>query len=1029
MTQESVSFENHSTRSQAFRIGKPGFLKSIVFKPTMILLALLLFSQAAFAGQVTILSPTDDTRVDFERMGLRVDTYTTEQLENMDRSTAISVGQSIDASFLVLTGARTSSEVFASLYETDEIRVAIEDLFQRGGTLFLGPVSGGVMNRFPDRMRSYFEQQDVFLPRAGHRASTSGGIGTFTAYANPDLMDLPILSEPNSLAQGTWAGVRSNIFYWQNFPADKALPILVREDNEYPVMLLQEGIAGEGKLILSQARDLTRVARSDFWENLIAYLGVSASGDAGAGAGSAAGVRGLAAGEPSRPLMFVEAFEDVAFEDIAEADMFEDSRIWEAFETVALSVHDTGETPEKATEARLGIIGDYLVAAFHCEEPNPAGLTTDITIRDDKAWTDDAVELVVVPHEGGSLYHVILTAGGAIYDARDRNNRWDADLITHVRIDSDAWRAVIAVPLSEVFEDGAVPDTFFANLARQEQAVGEISSWMAPIHGIPSAESVGHISRVSPRELAARLVDRPAGGVRGAAGEGFEIWQASAWEDGLGLTTRPLDDAEPGTLELHMPRRGTDAAVLLVRNHEPETLVFKVNPSRELKASGGQSVPFYDVATLYRGIPRLSSYETLGFDPLEDIGNGGLLSVAPGETAMLWLDAAGAGAAGRYRGELSLLPITIRDQQPINIPIDLHIYDVEIPDPLPLQVFTWGPYTGNVWGDRVQYVELAYESHINNFRATYPLEAIQPGPTFSDDPSDYLSNLSNFWDQGLNVKFTYSYHLFTKFTRDIKEAGFEGEPMDEQWQAYFIEWFGNWMSALESEGITYDDFWIQIEDEPRTHDLPLLVPQTALLKEHFPQARTWVSIAPWSTMEDLEALQPHIDLWVPERRRITMRETAPEELAFYKEQGEYWPYLCSRQMDMQSMMTYYRHRGIQDYLLGGEGIVLWAYNSWGGDSWAQWDTPRADGSGRFDEALVYRGEHGPVPSKRLFAFRAGIEDYVLLYLMEQAKGEASGADAGRIDELKSQAETLLGSNDPAEMEQWRRAVLALLETL
>ena len=1001
----------------------------MLLNPAMLLLSVLLVAQAALAGQITILSPTHDTRVDFERMGLRVDTYTKEQLENMTQSTAISVGQSIDASILVLTGARTSSEVFASLYETDEIRVAIDDLFSRGGMLYVGPVSGAVMNRFPDRMRTYFEEQDIFVPRAGHRGSASD---TFTAHANPDLTDHPILSQPNSLAQDDWAGVRSNKFYWKDFP-DTALPLLLGRNNDYPVMLLQEGIRGEGKLILSQARSLTRVARSEFWENLIAYLGGGGAGaDAGDGAREAAGVRGLAAGEPSRPLMFVEAFRDLAFEQLGEAQLFDDSRIWEAFETVELRAHDTGDTPSKATQARLGIIGDYLVAAYHAEEPSPDSIIADVAMRDGKAWTDDAVELVVVPDEGGSLFHVILTAGGAIYDARDRNNRWNSDVISHVRIGSDAWRAVIAVPLAQVFEGGEVPDTFFANFARQDPGAEAISSWVAPIHAIPSAESVGHISHISPRELAARLVDRPAGGVQRTEGEGFEIWQASAWEDGLGLNTRPLEDAEAGSIELHVPRRGTDAAVLLVRNNEPDTLNFKISPPRELKASGGGSVPFYDVATLYRGIARLSSYETLGFDPLEDIGNGGVLSVGPGQTAMLWIDAAGAGPAGQYSGELELLPFTLKEQEAVRIPLNLRIYATEIPERLPLQVYTWGPYMKAIRekSDPMAYVDLALASHINTFNVAYPVsDAIKPGPEISKNPDDYMSNLGDYLEHGRDVRFVYSYHVFDRFDSALKTAGFKGETMDKQWQSLFVEWVGQWMQALQSAGVGYDDFWIQIEDEPRTAALPELIAKTALLKKHFPEVRTWVSIAPWSIEQDLHDLQPHIDLWVPERRRITMRQTAPQELAFYQRQGNFWPYLCSRQMDMQPLITYYRHRGIQDYLLGGDGIVVWAFNSWGGNPWAQWDTPRADGSGRFDEGLVYRGEHGPVPSTRLFAFRAGIEDYVMLHLLAEAKDAAAGADSAKIDKLTAKAESLLASSEPAGIEQWRRDTLAFLERL
>lgn len=168
---------------------------------------------------------------------------------------------------------------------------------------------------------------------------------------------------------------------------------------------------------------------------------------------------------------------------------------------------------------------------------------------------------------------------------------------------------------------------------------------------------------------------------------------------------------------------------------------------------------------------------------------------------------------------------------------------------------------------------------------------------------------------------------------------------------------------------------------------------------------------------------------MPEFRRITMRETAADELSFYKAQGPFWPYRCSRQMDMKTLLGYYRQRGIEEYLLGADGMVLWAFNAWRNNPWVQWDSPRSGGGHAFDEGLVYRGAHGPVPTTRLFAFRAGIEDFVLMHLLSEAKSNASGDQESKIDELMEQAAGVLKTTDPAAIEEWRRETLTLLEGL
>lgn len=1010
----------------------------------LVVMVFMLLQQVAMAGQVTILAPREDTRVDFEKFGLRVSTYTQEQIENMQQQTAISLGQSIDASVLVLTGARISDKALASLFNTDEVRVALDDLFRRGGMLFIGQLSAGGMNAFSPQMREYFHAKGLYLPKGADRPTTQKTISHFKAYANSDLLDLPLLSKPNSLVKGKWTGVSNNIFYWSNFP-DSVLPILTGPENKYPVMLLQKDILGKGTFIISQARDLTRMARSEFWENMMTSL-MQPANDAlvptpkakanpslqsDAGSKLTADVEQAAS---AKPLFFLETFDGDDSKAIDSSNAFTDSRIWERFESVSLSIFNTAAKPQKATEAHMGIIGKHLVAAYVCQESDPKGIVAKVSSRDGDAWTDDCVELVLVPEKGGAVYHWIISASGAIYDAKDKIHKWHSNAMAYTRIEEHAWRAVVVIPLADVFEDGVVPNFFFANFAREEQGLREISSWVAPIHAIPTAQSTDYVSRLSARVLASRLLGREAEQTDKSTGKGLEIWQASAWENGLGLSSMPKDNLgvlKPA-LALHLPRGGTDATVLLVRNNDAHSQVFKINPPRELITGSGQSLPFADVLTLYRGVPRLSSYETLGFDPLEELGNSSLLTVGPGETAMLWIDASVKdGIAGVYKGQLSMLPMTMKDQQPIQFELEVKIYDVKIPDTLPLNVYTWGPYMGALtgYGDPQNYVKLAIESHINTFNLSYPFDTIKQGPVISEDTNDYLGNISNYLRHNRKVKFVYSYHLFAHFNRALQAAGFNGQIMDKQWQDYFLTWFGRWMNALQSKGITRDDFWVQIEDEPKSSTLLDLIAMTTLLRKHFPLVKIMLTIAPWSTTADIDLLKPYVDLWVPERRRLLMRETAASELAYYRKQVDFWPYRCSTQMDMQPLVAYYRYRGIQEYMLGANGIALWAFNSWGGDSWAQWDTIRADGRARFDEGLVYRGEFGPVPSMRLFAFRAGIEDYVLLHLLSQVVETASEKNKTYIAQLTEQARTILEHSDPKSIGQWRRKTLEFLDEI
>ena len=324
--------------SKCLKVRLSGKIKLKSTCSSLFIMTILLFSQIVMASQVTLLAPRNDTRVDFERMGLRVSTYTQDQIENMDRHAAIVLGQTIDASMLVLTGARISDKALAKLFDADEVRVALDDLFRRGGMLFVGQLSAASMNTFSPPMQEYFNSKGLYLPKGRDRPNTQKTIGHFKAYANSDLLNLPILSKPHSLAKGKWAGVANNIFYWSNFP-DTALPILVGPDNKYPVMLLQKDILGQGTFILSQARELTRKARSEFWENVMVQLKLSGDAKAevkpvpqsDAGANITTDDKQVAS---AKPLFFLETFDGADAKAIDSSNAFTDSRIWEQFQSV-----------------------------------------------------------------------------------------------------------------------------------------------------------------------------------------------------------------------------------------------------------------------------------------------------------------------------------------------------------------------------------------------------------------------------------------------------------------------------------------------------------------------------------------------------------------------------------------------------------------------------------------------------------------------------------------------------------------------
>jgi hypothetical protein len=314
--------------------------------------------------------------------------------------------------------------------------------------------------------------------------------------------------------------------------------------------------------------------------------------------------------------------------------------------------------------------------------------------------------------------------------------------------------------------------------------------------------------------------------------------------------------------------------------------------------------------------------------------------------------------------------------------------------------------------------------HINWLLGNFPFSrSIKPGPTISTDPADYLGHVPVF---ARHANIIYSYGLFPEFNSRLKATGFKGREFDQQWQTLFLKWADQWIGSLKQAGIGPDRFYVQIEDEPHPQRIPLLVKETAFFKKHFPDIRTVADVATWGTADGLRALAPYIDLWIPNEPRITQRDTAATEAAFYRGQGKFWPYLCATRMDVQPLLAYYRYRGIRDWSLGTQGIALWAFNSWRGDPWAQWDVVSGKHLQLYDECLFYSTPTGPAPSIRAMAFRQGIEDFALLKMLQEQK-QASTPEA-LIQQLPPalNPQKVLPANDPAVVAAWRKAMIQAL---
>ena len=178
--------------------------------------------------------------------------------------------------------------------------------------------------------------------------------------------------------------------------------------------------------------------------------------------------------------------------------------------------------------------------------------------------------------------------------------------------------------------------------------------------------------------------------------------------------------------------------------------------------------------------------------------------------------------------------------------------------------------------------------------------------------------------------------------------------------------------------------------------------------------------------DEVRMLDPVIDLWIPHWQALRNRDSSPALRALYAEiaaRGEpVWHYTCNTNMKALDPLDYYRLKEWQVWELGLSGSCYWAYNSWRGDPWDDFDGEIADCG------AIYDGPGAPITSRRWEATRDGREDYQALHLLRKAGRAAGGETAHRVQAFIDAlvAEVLAAPMDVAVFERARGRLLDVL---
>lgn len=179
-----------------------------------------------------------------------------------------------------------------------------------------------------------------------------------------------------------------------------------------------------------------------------------------------------------------------------------DDPSWQGATTVDLVLADSGEDPRQKTQARVLWDDEYLYVAFHCDDSDIWGVTTE---RDKDIYNQEVVEVFLDPDRDNYTYlEIEVSPLNAVLDLfmLNRGGRpkglwdWDSDgLLTAVEVDGDpskrgtedrSWTVEMAIPMSDCYTAPNLPpepgDVWHMNLYRIDRAErgDEYTAWSPP---------------------------------------------------------------------------------------------------------------------------------------------------------------------------------------------------------------------------------------------------------------------------------------------------------------------------------------------------------------------------------------------------------------------------------------------------------------------------------------------------------------------------------------------------------------------
>jgi hypothetical protein len=422
-------------------------------------------------------------------------------------------------------------------------------------------------------------------------------------------------------------------------------------------------------------------------------------------------------------------------------------------------------------------------------------------------------------------------------------------------------------------------------------------------------------------------------------------------------------------------------------------------------------------------------------DALIPLDEGGIISVAPGQTAELWVRADARHhkwVPGAHLYEIRLMDLRRGHASQTTLPVEVTVHTFNLDDaPDPLKAALWAPlFAGRSAAILNGRQQVALDNLIDygvNVFNIYPDFVPWPKLTPQGDwiaKPDYkqFDHVAQFLRNGPTKPLILIWLRMDTGAEENYELQSGLKPGSSEWKKGLHNWLEDWTQHMQALGMRTSDYAFYVTDEPDADELDRTLFFGQVAKSIDPSIQIYVD---GSTLYDDPAKNKQLmavtDIWQPDETLGI--DAQPGLLKQLKASPHHtlWVYACRTGQRARSANAYdyYRLMAWRALNRGLSGIGYWTYCQLSANE-NPWDGTAAPASGA---ALVYPGKgKSLIMSVRWELIRMALDDAKYYQLLQSA-------DQNNLDaKLKTQIADLLGArfqdvidhpHDPARAVQWR----------